>query len=100
MCYMQSDCYSTREQNFQNSVEDKPCQIFNVNETRMPLDVHKVGKRNPATITFGNKAQITVVGCMNAAGLCLPPMVIWDRKTLSPELCDGEVPGSVYSLSN
>ena len=65
-----------------------------------PLDVHKVGKRNPAMITFGNKAQITVVGWVNAAGLCLPPMVIWDRKTLALELCDGEVPGTVYGLSN
>ena len=50
--------------------------------------------------TFGNKAQITVVGCVNAAGLCLLPMVIRDRKTLALELCDGEVPGTVYGLSD
>ena len=90
----------------ENSLEDKPCQIFNIDETGMPLDAHcrkgiyKVGERNPAMVTSGNKAQITVVGCVNAAGLCLPPMVIWDRKTLAPELCDGEVPGTVYGLSD
>lgn len=29
-----------------------------------------------------------------------PPIVIWDPKTLSPELCDGEVLGTVYGLSD
>ena len=66
----------------ENGLEDKPMQIFNVDETGMPLDakcqrgIYKVGERNPAAITSGDKTQITVVGCMNAAGLCLPPMVI------------------------
>ena len=41
-----------------------------------------------------------MVGCVNAAGLCLLPMVIRDRKTLALELCDGEVPGTVYGLSD
>ena len=37
----------------ENSLEDKPCQIFNVDETGMPLDPHcrkgiyKVGELNP-----------------------------------------------------
>ena len=89
-----------------NCLRDKPCQIFNVDETGMPLDSHcqmgiyKVGTKTPALITSGNKAQVTVVGCVSAAGLLLPPMVIWDRKTLSPDLCDGEVPGTVYGLSD
>ena len=89
-----------------NDLEDKPCQIFNVDETGMPLDpkglkgIYKCGEKNPLTITSGDKAQVTVVGCVNAAGLCLPPMVIWDRKTLALELCEGEVPGTVYGLSD
>lgn len=29
----------------------------------------------------------------------MPPMVIWGRKTLSPELACGEVPGTIYGLS-
>jgi len=30
----------------------------------------------------------------------LPPVVIWDRKTLSPELTNGEIPGTIYGLSD
>ena len=61
--------------------------------------IHKLGSRNPVVITSGDKTQITVVGCVSAAGYCLPPMVIWDRKTLAPSLTVGEVPGTVYGLS-
>lgn len=66
--------------------EDNPMQIFNIDETGMPLDakcqrgIFKVGERNPVAITSGDETQIAIVGCVNAAGLCLPPMVIWDRK--------------------
>ena len=89
-----------------NGLADKPCQIFNIDETGMPLDpkalkgVYRRGEKNPVMMSSGDKAQITVVGCVNAAGLCLPPMVIWDRKTLSLELCEGEIPGTVYGLSD
>ena len=47
----------------------------------------------------GNKAQVTIVACVSAAGFCMPPMVIWDCKTLAPELRHGEVDGTMYGLS-
>ena len=70
----------------------------------MPLDpkAPKVVADQGSSVTMvgsGNKAQVTIVGCCSAAGLCVPPMVIWDRKTLAPELTIGEVPGSIYGLS-
>lgn len=71
----------------ENGLKDRPCQIFNMDETGMPLDpkslktVHVQGDPNPYTIGAGNKSQITIVGCVSASGQCLPPMVIWDRKT-------------------
>ena len=55
--------------------------------------------KNPSAFTSTGKAQITIVGCVSASGICIPPMVIWDRKTLSPELAKGEVPGTLYGLS-
>lgn len=76
-----------------------------MDESGFPLDpkslktIHVRGDHNPYTISSGNKTQITVVGCVSAAGQCLPPMVIWDRKTLKPELTIGEVPGTLYGLS-
>lgn len=49
--------------------------------------------------TSSGKSQITIVGCVSASGHCIPPMVIWDRKTLNPELANGEIPGTIYGLS-
>ena len=75
-----------------------------MDESGMPLDPKPpkvVVERGRAACTMGsgNKSQVTIVGCVNAVGLCIPPMVIWDRKTLSPQLTIGEVPGTIYGLS-
>jgi len=35
---------------------------------------------------------LTVLSCVQAAGSTIPPMVIFDRKVLKPELVYGEVP--------
>ena len=88
----------------ENELTDQPGQIFNMDESGMPLDpkVPKVVADRGSSVTMvgsGNKAQVTIVGCCSAAGLCMPPIVIWDRKTLAPELTIGEVPGSIYGLS-
>ena len=88
-----------------NGLIDKPNQMFNMDESGMPLNpgnpklVFKAGCKSASAIGSGDKTQITVVGCCSAAGFCFPPMVIWDRKTLSPELAIGEVPGTIYGLS-
>ena len=88
-----------------NHLEDKPCQIFNMDETGMPLDPKSVrgifakGEKNPVGFSSGNKSQITVVACVSAAGYCIPPMVVWDRKNLNVDLVEGEVPGTFYGLS-
>ena len=56
--------------------------------------------KNPVNIDGGDKAQLTVVACVNVAGYCIPSMVIWGRKKLSVELTAGEVPGTFYGLSD
>ena len=98
-----SHYYDLLEQTLSNN--DKPCQIYNMDETGMPLDptptkvVTVKGTKHPTCITTDNKAQITVVGCCSADGRALPPMVIFDRKNLKPELTLGEFPGTTYGLS-
>lgn len=75
-----------------NELRGKPGQIFNINESGMPLDPKSpkvvCGRGSKAVaVGSGNKSQVTIVACISAAGLCMPPMVIWDSKTLATELC-------------
>ena len=89
----------------ENDLMDKPGQIYNMDETGLPLDpkpprtVHLKGSKRALACTSGGKSQITAVGCVNAAGQAMPPMVIWDRKTMAPVLAEGEVPGTSYGMS-
>ena len=83
----------------ENDLVGKPGQLFNMDESGMPLDAKPpklVAVRGAAVsaIGSGDKTQITVVACVRAAGYCIPPMVIWDW-----ELTHGEVPGTIYGLS-
>ena len=87
-------------------LDTRPHLIYNMDETGLPLNpkppkvIAGSSDRNPSFIGSGDKTQITVVGCVSASGVALPPMVIWDRKTLAPALADGEVGGTKYGLSD
>ena len=85
---------------------DRPCQIFNADESGFPLSpkapkiLAKKNQKHPAALSSGNKSQITVLCCCNASGYSIPPLVIFDRKVLKPELTIGEVPGTMYGLND
>ena len=81
-------------------------QIFNCDETDLPLShkppkaVDAVGQKHPYAITSNDKAQITVLACGSTSGYCIPPTVVFDRKTLRQDMTTvGEVPGTFYKLS-
>ena len=84
---------------------NKPTHIYNLDELGMPLDpkpchvVTKSGKKHPSTVVTGDKTQITVLGCCSASGHCLPPFVVFKRKSLTQELCKNEISGTSYGLS-
>ena len=61
--------------------------------------VDRVGAKNPCHVTSNDKSQVTVLGCVNAAGFCMPPFIVHKRKTINDELVKGELPGSAYGLS-
>ena len=90
----------------ENDLMDKPCQIFNCDETGMPLSpkppkvVTTKGDKHPYAINAGDKTQITVLMCCSAGGYPIPPYVIFDRKFVKPELAEGEVPGTAYGTSS
>ena len=90
----------------ENELMESPNQIYNVDETGMPLDhrppkvVTKKGQKKVRCRTSGNKSQITVIGCVSATGQAIPPFVIFDAKSLNMEWRKGEIPGTTYGLSD
>ena len=88
-----------------NEIIESPSAIFNMDESGFPLDpkspqiVCKRGQHHPSALCSGNKSQITVLACCNAAGYVIPPFVIFDRKILKAELTVGEIPETMYGLS-
>lgn len=103
---MKAYCQTLEQTLIQNDLMDKPGQIFNMDESGMPLDpkatkiITKKGTKNPSHVSSGDKSQITVVGCVNAAGISIPPMLLFDRKKLSEDMWYGEVPGTYYGMDS
>ena len=56
----------------ENKLMDKPAQIYNIDESGIPLDhrpprvLTRKGQRKVRYCISGNKSQITIVGCVNA----------------------------------
>lgn len=50
-------------------------------------------------LVFSNKKTITVLACGNAACYVIPPLVVFAQKTFA-ELAKGEVPSTMYGLSD
>jgi len=89
-----------------NDLLNAPHQIYNVDESGVPLDpkalnvVTARGSKKVYTRSTGRKGQVTIVACGNAAGQVIPPMVIFDAKKLCHSWTRGEVPGTSYGLSD
>lgn len=68
----------------ENNLMNSPGQIYNMDETGMPLDprppniVVKCGQKKVRYRVSGKKEQITALGCANAVGQSIPPMVIFE----------------------
>ena len=88
-----------------NNLLDKPSCIYNMDESGMPLDykqpkrIAPKGMKKVHGLSTGNKSQITIVACGNAAGPTLPPMVIFKGERFNHEWSVGEVPGTLYGMS-
>ena len=75
-------------------------------EYHLPSLQHRPGKRvavrgqkHVHVVNSGNKAHISLLACVSASGYAIPPMVIFQQKTLTPHLTTQEVPGTIYGLS-
>ena len=90
----------------ENNLMNSPAQIYNVDESGMPLDhrppkvVALKGQKKVRSRTSGNKSQITVIACVSATGHALPPFVIFDAKGLNYKWTKGKITGTRYGLSS
>ena len=89
-----------------NGIFNSPSHIFNCDETGFPLNpkslkvVDEMSSKTTNCVTGNTKSQITVMVCTSAAGYAIPPFVIFSRKSFNHELAKGEVPGTLYGLSD
>ena len=69
----------------EHNLVDKPLQIYNVDESGVPLDpkppkvITKKGSKNVRYQVYGRKGQVTIVGCANAIGQAIPPHGYFQR---------------------
>ena len=89
----------------EHGIFNNPSCISNMDESGMLLE-HKpprvVARKRTKKIhsrTSGNKSQVTIIACANAAGTTLPPMVIFDGQRFNPEWSKGEIPNMLYGIS-
>lgn len=84
---------------------NRPACIFNMDESGIPLDakqlkrVAKKGMKKVHGQSSGDKSQITLITCGNAAGTVFPPMLIFKGERLNHEWTDVEVPNTLYGMS-
>ena len=87
---------------------NKPMQVYNIDETGISV-VHKpgkvfsaVGRKHVYSLTSGEKGKThTVVVCVSASGHAIPPLMIYPRKRVVPELMrNGAVPGTIFMSSD
>ena len=73
----------------EHDLMNRPAQIYNMDESGMPLEArppNMVAKRGQKKVRYrqsGKKGQISVIGCANAVGQSIPPMVIFEGKYLN-----------------
>ena len=67
----------------QNEILNSPQRIFNCDESGFPLSASSgavLAQKGSKTVfqrVSENKEQITVLGCMSASGLYVPPLIIF-----------------------
>jgi hypothetical protein len=85
------------------NVNFNPCKVFNVDETGITIDQHKQtkiigmkGKKQVSKVTSAERGSfMTLVICMSASGIYVPPLIIFPRKNMKAELLNGTPPGTI-----
>ena len=86
-----------------NLVNHNPCRVYNCDETGLTVVQHKTskvlslkGKRQVGAVSSAERGSlVTVVTCMSASGHFIPPLLVFPRQRMKPELLDGAPNGCI-----
>ncbi|VEN44176.1 unnamed protein product, partial [Callosobruchus maculatus] len=86
-----------------NKIRDPFQRVFNVDETGITIVQHKhskvislKGKKQISSLTSAERGKlITIITCVNASGVYIPPVIIFPRKNMKAELMLGAPAGAV-----
>lgn len=88
------------------NLKDKPQCIYNIDEKGCRLTIHhqqvvfaRRGAKRVHMVAPEHAESVTVVGCINAVGNSIPPMVIFKGKRLKEEFKGNLPPGSLVTMS-
>lgn len=70
-----------------NQLIESPVQIYNVDETGMPLNP-LAGQKNVKYCTSGNRSLITAIVCVGTTGQAIPPFDVFDAKSLNEKFLE------------
>jgi hypothetical protein len=88
----------------ENDMFGDPARVQNADESGLQLNngpqkvVSMKGKKNVMSVTAKERI-VTVVACVSATGVFIPPYVIFKGKNLRQEFRDGMPPGTAVSIS-
>lgn len=87
-------------------IENKPESIYNIDEKNCRISLHHQqdvltakGRKRVHQIANEHAESVTVVGCGNAIGSAIPPMILFKGKRLKPEFNDNLPPGSLVKMT-
>lgn len=88
------------------AIKQKPECIYNMDEKGCRISLHHEqsvlamkGAKRVHLITNEHAESVTIVGCVNALGVSISPMVLFKGKRLKPEFTDNLPPGSLVRMT-
>lgn len=87
-------------------IKSNPQNLFNMEEKGWGLTIHhqqsilaQKGTKRVHLVAPEHAESVIVIGCCNAIGNYIPPMVIFKGKRLKPEFSDNLPPGSIVKMA-
>ena len=87
------------------TIQHNPARLYNCDETGITIVQHRhmkilglKGKRQICSVQSAERGSlVTVVTCISPTEHFIPPLLVFPRKNMKPELMNGTPPGSIHA---